>query len=67
MAYTNNLRKIAFFFEKIWSIQKNVVPLHPLSKNESWMESLGAPENFNFWGEREHGKNSHERCNRESY
>ena len=24
--------------------------------------SIGVPENFNFWGEREHGENSYERC-----
>ena len=23
---------------------------------------IGVPENFNFWGEREHGENSYERC-----
>ena len=26
-----------------------------------------ASENFNFWGEREHGENSYERRGRESY
>ena len=27
----------------------------------------GVPGNFNFWGEREHGERSYERCNRESF
>jgi len=36
-------------------------------KKRDWTESYGAPENFNFWGEREHGENSHERRSRESY
>ena len=38
--------------KKICVCQKNVVLLQPLFKNESWTESFGAPENFNFWGER---------------
>ncbi len=38
--------------KKICTCQKKAVLLQPLSKNESWTESSGAPENFNFWGER---------------
>ena len=53
--------------KKICIFQKKAVPLHPLSENEGWTESFGAPENFNFWGEREHGDNSYERRGRDSY
>ena len=32
---TQNFIFFAFFFKKIWSVQKKAVPLHPLSKNRS--------------------------------
>ena len=44
--------KSAFFFKKIWSVQKIVVSLQPLSEKRIF----GVPENFNFGGEREHGE-----------
>ena len=47
----------------IWSIQKKAVPLHAFLANPL----NGAPENFNFWGEREHGENSYERIIDEVY
>ncbi len=47
---TQNFIFFAFFFKKIWSVQKKAVPLHPLSK----IRIIGAPENFNFWEERRH-------------
>ena len=49
--------------KKICVCQKKAVLLHAFSKNEF----SGVPENFNFWGEREHGENSYERRSRESY
>ena len=50
-------------YQKIWSIQKKAVLLHPLCPNLDF----GVPENFNFWGEREQGEDSYERHSRESY
>ena len=32
----------------------------PAFQNESWTESYGARENFNFWREREYGENSYQ-------
>ena len=32
--------------KKICIFQKKAVPLHPLSENEGWTESFGAPENM---------------------
>ena len=57
-------------WQKIWSIQKNSVPLHAFSSindEVSLIPLIGDPENFNFWGEREQGENSYERYYRESY
>ena len=67
---------------KILPIQKKAVLLHPLLRKGTLKSSnfrifkssngrvsplSGAPENFNFWGEREHDENSYERRSRESY
>ena len=50
---------------KIWSYQKKAVLLQPLFKNKGWTESSGAPENFNFWGERSATRSVIERVYRE--
>ena len=34
LKYERKMKKIAFFFKKIWSYQKKAVPLHPLSREK---------------------------------
>ena len=53
-----------------WSIKKKAVLLHAFSPQGGDCRAspcIGAPGNFNFWGEREQGENSYERHVRESY
>jgi len=53
--------------EKNLRISKKSSTFAPAFQKLGSLGFFGAPGNFNFWGEREHGENSYERRGCESY
>ena len=58
---------LALFLPKYLVNSKKSSTFAPAFHKKGQTESFGAPENFNLWGKREHGENSHERRGRVSY